>query len=82
MVKTRMQLMNEASQTQYAGYANAVSTIYKNEGLGGFYRGVTASYWGATEGAIQFMVYEKLKKKEVRSWKCVNCLVEGVERRT
>ncbi|GMH99661.1 hypothetical protein TrLO_g1734 [Triparma laevis f. longispina] len=65
MVKTRMQLLNDAGQTQYAGYANAVSTIYKKEGLGGFYRGVTASYWGASEGAIQFVVYENLKKREL-----------------
>ncbi len=67
MVKTRMQLLTDASAGQkvYAGYADAVKTIYKNEGIGGFYRGITASYWGCAEGCIQFVLYEKVKKKMV-----------------
>ena len=33
----------------------------QTEGVGGFYRGITASYWGCTEGCIQFVLYEKIK---------------------
>jgi solute carrier family 25 protein 33/36 len=35
----------------------------KEEGIGGFYRGIFASYWGCAEGAIQFIIYEQLKKR-------------------
>mmetsp|Transcript_13425 Transcript_13425/g.27393 ORF Transcript_13425/g.27393 Transcript_13425/m.27393 type:complete len:364 (-) Transcript_13425:47-1138(-) len=64
MVKTRMQLLSDTSagQKAYTSYSNAVATIYKEEGIGGFYRGITASYWGCAEGCVQFVLYEKLKK--------------------
>lgn len=29
----------------------------------GFWKGLSASYWGCSEGCIQFVVYEKLKKQ-------------------
>ena len=63
MVRTRMQLMidHTAGQKQYAGYMDAVSTIFKEEGLGGFYKGISASYWGCAEGAVQFIIYEQVK---------------------
>ena len=65
MVKTRIQLMvdQSASQRAYTGYSDVVSTIFKDERIGGFCRGIFASYWGCTEGAIQFIIYEQLKKK-------------------
>jgi solute carrier family 25, member 33/36 len=63
MVRTRMQLMvdHTAGQRAYAGYGDAIMTIAKEEGLGGFYKGIIASYWGCAEGAIQFLLYEKIK---------------------
>lgn len=65
VVKTRMQLMADksAGQLAYTGYGNCIRSIYKAEGIGGFYRGLSASYWGCTEGCIQFVFYEKLKKR-------------------
>eukprot|EP00591_Stephanopyxis_turris_P002702 CAMPEP_0195520412 /NCGR_PEP_ID=MMETSP0794_2-20130614/16796_1 /TAXON_ID=515487 /ORGANISM="Stephanopyxis turris, Strain CCMP 815" /LENGTH=311 /DNA_ID=CAMNT_0040649759 /DNA_START=244 /DNA_END=1179 /DNA_ORIENTATION=+ len=65
MVKTRMQLIADGSvgQRVYSGYTDVIKTIAKEEGLGGFYKGVSASYWGCIEGSIQFMLYEKLKTK-------------------
>lgn len=67
MVKTRMQLLSDTTvgQKAYTSYSDAVKTIYKEEGLGGFYRGITASYWGCAEGCVQFVLYEKLKAKLV-----------------
>lgn len=65
MVKTRVQLLADqaAGQRAYTGYADVISTILKEEGIGGFYKGITASYWGCAEGAIQFLIYEKVKKR-------------------
>jgi len=65
MVKTRMQLMADhtAGQVVYTNYGQAISSIFKEEGIGGFYRGLSASYWGCTEGAIQFLLYERVKSR-------------------
>ena len=65
MVRTRMQLLidHTAGQRAYAGYGDAIKTIFKEEGLGGFYKGITASYWGCAEGALQFIIYEQIKTK-------------------
>eukprot|EP00804_Cyclotella_cryptica_P027529 CCRYP_007477-RC/>CCRYP_007477-RC protein AED:0.34 eAED:0.37 QI:382/0.5/0.33/1/0.5/0.33/3/0/385 len=65
VVKTRMQLLADrgAGQKVYAGYGDAVRTIWREEGLGGFYKGISASYWGCTEGAVQFMLYEQIKSR-------------------
>lgn len=35
----------------------------------GFWKGLSASYWGCSEGCIQFVVYEKLKKQLIE--RCV-----------
>ncbi|KAL3911526.1 MAG: hypothetical protein SGILL_007247, partial [Bacillariaceae sp.] len=68
MVRTRMQLLidHTAGQQQYTGYGNAIKTIFKEEGLGGFYKGITASYWGCAEGALQFLIYEQLKTRLIK----------------
>lgn len=65
MVRTRMQLMidHTAGQKQYTGYGDAIRTIWKEEGIGGFYKGITASYWGCAEGALQFILYEQFKTR-------------------
>jgi solute carrier family 25 protein 33/36 len=68
MVRTRMQLLVDAAagQKAYNGYADAIRTIWKDEGIGGFYKGIFASYWGCAEGALQFIVYEQLKTRLLR----------------
>jgi len=65
MVKTRYQLLadHSAGQRVYTSYNDAISTIMKEEGIGGFYRGIFASYWGCLEGAAQFIIYEQLKTR-------------------
>jgi solute carrier family 25 protein 33/36 len=37
------------------------------EGIGGFYKGISASYWGCAEGALQFLVYEQIKTRLLKS---------------
>ena len=65
MVRTRMQLLADAASGQkaYTGYFDAISTIAKEEGVKGFYKGIAASYWGCAEGAMQFIIYEQLKTR-------------------
>jgi len=65
VLKTRMQLLaGEASKqvgVYQSGYIAAIKSILQEEGVRGFYRGLSASYWGCSEGCIQFIVYEKVK---------------------
>jgi solute carrier family 25 protein 33/36 len=65
MVRTRMQLFvdENAGQVAYKNYGHVISTILKEEGIKGFYKGLTASYWGCTEGALQFILYEQFKTR-------------------
>ena len=65
MVKSRLQLLADSSagQKAYTGYRDAVRSIFKEEGIGGFYKGISASYWGCLEGATQFMLYEQIKTR-------------------
>ena len=63
MVKTRYQIIGDSKvgQAIYKNYGEVVKAIWKEEGLPGFYKGITASYAGCFEGAIQWIVYEKMK---------------------
>ncbi|XP_072036660.1 solute carrier family 25 member 36-A-like isoform X2 [Amphiura filiformis] len=59
-VKTRLQL-----DTTHGAYRNSWQCIrytYKNDGLRGFYKGVSASYVGISETVIHFVIYEQLKQ--------------------
>ncbi|GJD10914.1 Solute carrier family 25 member 36-A [Galdieria sulphuraria] len=63
MLKTRMQLQAGGNGAiLYTSYADAFQRIVREEGFRGLYKGLSASYWGVTEGAIHFVVYERLKK--------------------
>jgi solute carrier family 25 protein 33/36 len=62
MVKTRMQLdVGGSNAFHYRGYGDACRRIMAEEGVAGFYKGLTASFWGVSEGAIHFLFYERLK---------------------
>lgn len=64
MVKTRFQLIADTTkgQKQFKSYGEVIKSIYKAEGIGGFFKGLSASYFGCVEGAIQWIAYEKVKK--------------------
>lgn len=68
MVRTRMQIFADstAGQRSYQGYGDAIATIFKEEGVGGFYKGIQASYWGCIEGSVQFILYEQLKTRQLK----------------
>ena len=59
VIKTRMQLEREKASP---GLVNIVRTIYRERGVRGFWRGVSASAYGISETMMHFVIYEKLKK--------------------
>lgn len=59
VLKTRLQLLPATSVTSVSVMAHH---MYRTEGVRAFYRGLSASYWGVTEGAFQLMLYEKMKE--------------------
>ncbi|CAN8075259.1 unnamed protein product [Agarophyton chilense] len=66
LMKSRVQLQAGASETNplvYKGYRDAMVRIFREEGMAGFFKGLSASYWGVTEGALHFVVYERIKAK-------------------
>jgi len=69
MVKTRIQLESkkytatgEALPLKYKNAFQTAKTIYKEEGLKAFSKGLAASYVGLSETTIQFTTYEYFKK--------------------
>ena len=59
VVKTRLQLIQGSGAR---GSLACIQKILREEGVRGFYKGMTASYLGVTEGTIQWVLYEKLKR--------------------
>lgn len=60
-VKTRLQL--DYNSNGKMTVSECVKRIYANQGIRGFYKGITASYFGISETVIHFVIYEALKKK-------------------
>ncbi|XP_064459687.1 mitochondrial carrier protein Rim2-like isoform X2 [Ornithodoros turicata] len=60
-VKTRLQL----DQRMYGSMSalHCIRDIYARHGLMGFYKGITASYFGISETIIHFVIYEFIKAK-------------------
>ncbi|KAG6876497.1 hypothetical protein C0992_012764 [Termitomyces sp. T32_za158] len=67
VVKTRLQLCtnkheNVSGQKMLGSSWKTIKDIMKHEGIKGFYKGLSASYLGVTEGTIQWVLYERLKR--------------------
>lgn len=60
-VKTRLQL--DYNSKSKMTVTECVKRIYGTQGIRGFYKGITASYFGISETVIHFVIYEALKKK-------------------
>ena len=59
-LKTRLQL-DLTPTGERKTISEVVKDVYRNEGIRGFYRGLSASYIGASETMIYFVIYERLK---------------------
>ncbi|KAG7087499.1 hypothetical protein E1B28_013460 [Marasmius oreades] len=72
VVKTRLQLASVvkgidadvvgANGGKYSTSWLMIKKIMREEGMRGFYKGLSASYLGVAEGTIQWVLYEKLKR--------------------
>ena len=58
-MKTRLQLQ---TNKRYKGILDAFSRIIKEEGWLALYRGILPALFLTSHGAVQFVVYEKLKE--------------------
>jgi len=60
-LKTRLQLdVTESGKRRTI--IEVVKEVLRNDGIFGFYRGLSASYVGASETVVYFVIYEKLKQ--------------------
>eukprot|EP00088_Acartia_fossae_P009722 TRINITY_DN14764_c0_g1_i1.p1 TRINITY_DN14764_c0_g1~~TRINITY_DN14764_c0_g1_i1.p1 ORF type:complete len:419 (-),score=90.72 TRINITY_DN14764_c0_g1_i1:922-2178(-) len=57
LIKTRLQL-----DRSEGGLISVIRNIHSEKGIAGFWKGVTASWWGISETMIHFVIYESLKK--------------------
>ena len=69
VVKTRLQLaaddrnsVKPRQRSLFGGSWDMIKKIMREEGVRGFYKGLSASYLGVTEGTIQWVLYERLKR--------------------
>ncbi|KAI8994699.1 mitochondrial carrier domain-containing protein [Pilobolus umbonatus] len=63
VVKTRMCTTTKNTPDAYKGLLNGLRRLYIDEGIRGLYRGIIPALFGVSHGAVQFMVYEEMKKK-------------------
>ena len=47
---------------RYTGLTDGLVNLFRYEGVRGLYKGYLPGLFGTSHGAIQFMVYEELKK--------------------
>lgn len=63
MVKTRLCMQVPGRESNYRGLFDALGRVSREEGVRGLYRGLIPGLFGVSHGAVQFMVYEEMKKR-------------------
>lgn len=51
-----------AGARQYRNSVDCIRQVFRDEGFRGFFKGMSASYLGATESTLQWVLYEQMKK--------------------
>ncbi|KAI0898033.1 mitochondrial carrier [Annulohypoxylon nitens] len=62
VLKTRMLSSDRGSAGAYPDLRSGVTQLFRDEGWRGFYRGLGISLFGVAHGAVQFAVYDPLKR--------------------
>ena len=63
LIKVRLQSQPHDAPDRYKGLLDCIKTIYREEGIRGFWRGIVPALIGTSHGAVQMATYERL-----RSW--------------
>lgn len=66
LVKLRLQSQPHDSDRRYRGMIDAVRTIVREEGILGFWRGLTPALVGTIHGAVQMVIYEAMRAATIR----------------
>ncbi|KAK9765413.1 hypothetical protein K7432_006276 [Basidiobolus ranarum] len=61
VIKTRFMTQSKNTNYRYKNTLDAFGIIFKEEGIRGFYKGLTPSLLGVFHVAVQFPLYERLK---------------------
>ncbi|KAF8727167.1 hypothetical protein AX14_007535 [Amanita brunnescens Koide BX004] len=61
LVRVRIFASPPSAPPLYRGLWDGLSTIYRTDGIPGLFRGTALALVGVSNGAIQFVVYEKMK---------------------
>ncbi|PVU89176.1 hypothetical protein BB561_005503 [Smittium simulii] len=61
VLKSRFMTQNDYTDYKYSNIRDALKTIFRDEGIKGFYKGLGISLVGVFHVAVQFPLYEKLK---------------------
>ncbi|TFK43089.1 mitochondrial carrier domain-containing protein [Crucibulum laeve] len=62
LIRVRMFTTTANSPHAYRNLWDGITTIVRTEGVSGLFRGTSLALFGVSNGAIQFMAYEKMKK--------------------
>ncbi|KAJ7638395.1 mitochondrial carrier domain-containing protein [Roridomyces roridus] len=62
VVKVRMFTTHADSPNAYRGVIHGFSSIIRSEGVMGLFRGTSLALFGVSNGAIQFVMYERMKR--------------------
>ncbi|KIX10486.1 uncharacterized protein Z518_01569 [Rhinocladiella mackenziei CBS 650.93] len=61
VVKTRMLSTSATQAGAYPSMVSGLRSIYRTEGVRGFFHGLTPAFVGVSHGSLYFLAYEKLK---------------------
>ncbi|KAJ5291073.1 Mitochondrial carrier protein RIM2 [Penicillium angulare] len=70
LIKTRLQLDRAQTTTGTRRYKNSIDCakqVFRQEGIRGMYKGLSASYLGSVETALHLVLYERLKGMMAKS---------------
>ncbi|KAG1811536.1 mitochondrial carrier domain-containing protein [Suillus variegatus] len=62
VVKVRMFTTRADSPTSYLSLSHGITSIWRQEGFSGLWKGTSLALVGVSNGAVQFMTYEEMKR--------------------
>lgn len=79
VVKTRMVSTSSATEGAYPSMIAGMSSIWRLEGLRGYFHGLVPALFGVSHGALYFLAYENLKKWRRRQYGDQNAILTNTD---